>query len=543
MISTAGSPSPSPGRSSRGTAGSDCGSPPPGGVNWTLEICWLEWTTRRIRSPPVTLLANEVGRAAPWTASRTARTKLGSIGQSLPARSAVVVQSRTRPVADDPLDHRGRPARVVPAGEHADGPPLAPLVHRHDLAGRDPLQRGGLQLQEALQRRRADGLDDQAPDLLVDQGLQRERQDRARSGGRAGRCRGRRRASPRRRSSGPSPRGRGGRAGRPARASGPRRWPSRARRRDRGDGRGSRPPGRPRRARPRPSRPRWTGARRGSRPRSRTVPTTARRPRGGSAASPSPGRRPSGGCPPAARRRGAGARGHAAPTPGTGRSAGPGRSAGARSPAGSPPSACRRRGGPPWRRRARATSRCGSGPPSDSRRRRGSVRSSGTSASSATLPTSSAPTSTIRTLDPLLAPASADRGDARIPAGLPQVGDDGELPRRIRAGPQDLVDPLQHRRPGGVRGGQRHAQGRPREVLPARPFDLVEDRGARGRGGHDRAAVLRADGAEERGRHLPGALERGRPRRPRSPCSASRRSGRPGWTGRRRRASAPAPSG
>ncbi len=125
----------------------------------------------------MTLLASEVGRAVPRTASRTARTKLGSTGQSLPARSAVVVQSRTRPSPDDPLDHRGRPARVVPAGEHADRPPLAPLVHRHDLAGRDPLQRGGLQLQQALDRRRADGLDDQAPDVLVDQGLQRERQE------------------------------------------------------------------------------------------------------------------------------------------------------------------------------------------------------------------------------------------------------------------------------------------------------------------------------------------------------------------------------
>ncbi len=94
----------------QGRAGSDRGSPPPGGVKRTFATCWLEWTTRRIRSPAVIVLANGVGRAAPRTASRTARTKLGSIGQSLPARSAVVVQSRTRPSPRIPLDHRGRPA-------------------------------------------------------------------------------------------------------------------------------------------------------------------------------------------------------------------------------------------------------------------------------------------------------------------------------------------------------------------------------------------------------------------------------------------------
>ena len=152
--------------------------PSPGGVRRALETCCGEWTTRRIRSPAVTVLANEVGRAVPLTASRIASTKLGSIGQSLPARSAVVVQSRTRPFARDPLDHRGRPSRVVPAGQHADATFLGLLVHRHDLAGRDPLQRRGLQLQQHLQRRRPDRLDDQPADRLVDQRLQGAREDR-----------------------------------------------------------------------------------------------------------------------------------------------------------------------------------------------------------------------------------------------------------------------------------------------------------------------------------------------------------------------------
>ena len=86
--------------------------------------------------------------------------------------------------------------------------------------------------------------------------------------------------------------GRGGPGARPARASGRRRWPGRARRRVPGAGRGNPAPGRPRRARPPPRRCRSTAARPGNRPRSRTAPTTARRRPGGSAASPSPARRP-----------------------------------------------------------------------------------------------------------------------------------------------------------------------------------------------------------------------------------------------------------
>ena len=56
--------------------------------------------------------------------------------------------------------------------------------------------------------------------------------------------------------------------------------------------------------------------------------------------------------------------------------------------------------------------------------------------------------------DPLLGPSRGDRRDAALPAGLAQVGEDRDLPRRIGAGPQQLVDPLEHGRPGGVRGGR-----------------------------------------------------------------------------------------
>ena len=112
----------------------------PGGVSRTLASCWLEWTTRRGRSPAVTVLVKRrrPRRPADGLADRQDEARLdrpvvaGAVGGGRPEQDPAL--------ADDPLDHRGRPRRVVPAGR-APGP--APrlagrLVHGHELADRAP---------------------------------------------------------------------------------------------------------------------------------------------------------------------------------------------------------------------------------------------------------------------------------------------------------------------------------------------------------------------------------------------------------------------